>query len=390
MATRVGLTAAQDAARRGFEEFARTRIAPFADEWDRESALPEEFITEFAERGHLGGAIPTEHGGAGLDETTLGLLCEETGRACSSVRSLITVHGMVSRAVARWGSTGQREHWLPRLARGATIGAFALSEPGAGSDVKALAATARRDGDGFVLTGEKRWTTFGQRADLFLLFARLDDRETAFLVPADSAGLTVRPVESVLGTRASMLGELSLVECRVPGAALLGRPGFGLVAVAADALELGRYTVAWGCVGLLQACLDATLAHAENRETFGARLRDHQLVQRMIADMATAASAARLLCQQAGLLREAGDQQGVHATWMAKYFASTSAFKAAADAVQAHGAQGCAGDHPVQRYLRDAKVMEIIEGATELQQTTIADTAYQARAMAAAGKGAGA
>lgn len=378
MATRVRLTAREDMARQEFESFARERIAPFADGWDRDGALSEEFLADFAKRGYLGAVIPAEFGGTGMDAITFGLFNEETGRACSSVRSLVTVHGMVSRAVVRWGTAPQREYWLPRLATGTSIGAFALTEPGAGSDVKGLAATAHRAGAGYRIDGEKRWITFGQRADVYLLFCRLDGRETAFLVPAGAPGLQVRPVTGILGTRASMLAELSLRDCRVPADAVLGRPGLGLAAVAADALELGRYSVAWGCVGLTQACLDAALDHAERREQFGVRLRAHQLVQRMLADMAVGASAARLLSQQAGWLREAGEQRSVHATWLAKYFASTTAFRAASDAVQIHGAHGC-GDHPVQRYLRDAKVMEIIEGSTEIQQTTIAESAYHER-----------
>ncbi|MEU3558079.1 acyl-CoA dehydrogenase family protein [Streptomyces fragilis] len=383
MALRVQLTDQQSAAREEYEAFAREHVAPKAGAWDRDEELPEDFFTTIGAAGYLGAAVPATYGGGSLDAICFGLLNEEIGRACSSVRSLLTVHGMASRAVARWGSAAQREHWLPRLATGAAIGAFALTEPGAGSDVKGLATEARRTADGFVLDGAKRWITFGRRADVYLLFARLDGRETAFLVERTSPGLQVTPVPGILGTRASMLAELELRACQVPAEALLGRPGFGLSAVAADALELGRYSVAWGCVGLSQACLDSSLDYAGEREQFGVPLRDHQLVQRMLADMATGTSAARLLCQQAGWLRDAADPQAVHATWLAKYYSSTTAFRSATDAVQVHGAHGCGAEYPVQRYLRDAKVMEIIEGSTELQQTTIAHTAYHSRRAAA-------
>ncbi|MFJ2868429.1 acyl-CoA dehydrogenase family protein [Kitasatospora sp. NPDC087314] len=384
MAIRVQLSPRQAEAREEYESFAREAVAPSANGWDRAERLPEEFLKDFADRGYLASAVPPEYGGAGLDAITFGLLNEELGRGCSSVRSLVTVHGMACQAVARWGTASQRADWLPKLASGEAIGAFALTEPGAGSDVKALATTARRIGDGFRLDGAKRWITFGQRADVYLLFARLDGLETAFLVPRDAPGLEVRPITGVLGTRASMLAELDLADCRVAGDALLARPGFGLSAVAAGALELGRYSVAWGCVGLSQACLDASLDHADRRETFGVRLRDHQLVQRMIADMATGTAAARLLCQQAGWLRQARSTESLYATWLAKYHSSVTAFRSASDAVQVHGAHGCGGGYPVQRYLRDAKVMEIIEGSTELQQTTIAESAYHARPRATA------
>lgn len=387
MATRVQLSRRQAEAREEYEAFAREVIAPHADDWDRAERIPEEFLKEFAARGYLGSTVPADYGGTALDAITFGLLNEEIGRGCSSVRSLITVHGMASHAVARWGSEQQRNRWLPRFASGDAIGAFALTEPGAGSDVKGLESTARRTGEGFVLNGEKRWITFGERADVYLLFARLNGREAAFLVERDAPGLEIRPVGGILGTRASMLAELSLTDCEVPEDALLGRPGFGLSVVAAGALELGRYSVAWGCVGIIQACLDASLEYADRREQFGVRLRNHQLVQRMIADMATGAAAARLLCQQAGWLRQSGSPESLHATWLAKYFSSVTAFRSATDAVQVHGAHGCGGEYPVQRYLRDAKVMEIIEGSTELQQATIAESAYHARLVGRADPG---
>ncbi|WP_405847017.1 acyl-CoA dehydrogenase family protein [Streptomyces sp. NBC_01518] len=379
MAVGVQLTPRQSESREEYETFTRVSIAPYADTWDRAERLPEEFLSDFAARGYLGSTVPKEYGGTELDPITFGLFNEELAQGCSSVRSLVTVHGMVSYAIARWGTEQQKGHWLPQLAQGAAIGAFALTEPGAGSDVKEIKTTAQRTEGGFVLNGEKRWITFGQRADVYLLFARLDGQPTAFLVERDTLGLEVSPVVGILGTRASLLAELNLVDCLVPRNALLSRPGFGLNTVAASALELGRYSVAWGCVGIAQACLDSSLDYADRRETFGTLLRNRQLVQRMVADMAAGAAAARLLCQQAGWLRQAGDPRSIQATWLAKYFASVTAFRSATDAVQVHGAHGCGSEYPVQRYLRDAKVMEIIEGSTEIQQTTIAESAFHTR-----------
>ncbi|MEV0407205.1 acyl-CoA dehydrogenase family protein [Actinoallomurus sp. NPDC050550] len=371
------LTEAQRTARAGFAAFADEHLVPYADRWDREERLPREVTEHLAAEGHLGAAVPIRYGGAGLDAVTFGLLHAEVGRACSSVRSLLTVHSMVAHALDRWGRPEQRRHWLPRLADGTALGAFAVTEPDAGSDLQAVATTARRDGDDYVLSGRKHWITFGQYADLFLVLARLDDRPAAFLVERDRGGLDVRPMTGALGTRASMLARVQMDGCRIPAANLVGRPGFGLSAVIATALELGRYSVAWGCVGLAEACLRAALGHAAARRQFGSALRGHQLVQRMLADMGTGVTAARLLCLRAGRLREAGDPASVHATWMAKYFASTAAARAAGDAVQIHGARGIGPDEPVQRYLRDAKVMEIIEGSTQLQQIMLAESAYQ-------------
>jgi alkylation response protein AidB-like acyl-CoA dehydrogenase len=362
-----------------FAEFVAKRITPHADRWDDEERLPPEFVAEFAGQGYLGALVPARYGGAEFDAVTFGLLNEAVGYGCSSARSLLTVHSMVVHAITRWGSAAQRSHWLPRLATGEAVGAFALTEPGSGSDAAGLATTARLGPDGYVLDGTKRWITYGQRADVFLLFARYDDRLTAFLVERAAPGLSVVPVGGLLGTRASMVAELRLSGCVVPADAVVGRPGFGLAAVATSALDIGRYSVACGCVGLLAACLDAALDHAEHRVQFGKPLREHQLVQRLLADMATRLRAARLLCHEAGELKDAGDPETVAATWMAKYFASTGAFASAADTVQIFGAAGCGQGHPAQRLLRDAKIMEIIEGSSELQQIHIGQSAYQNR-----------
>jgi glutaryl-CoA dehydrogenase (non-decarboxylating) len=371
------LTPEQERAQASFHELVQARVAPFADAWDREERLPAEAVAELAAAGHLGALVPAEFGGTGMDAFTLGLLCEAIGGGCASLRSVLTVHSMVAHAIARWGSGEQRSRWLPRLASGQLVGAFALTESGAGSDAAALATTARRECGDFVLDGEKRWTTYGQRAGLFLVFARCEDRLAAFVVERSAPGLTVEPVTGLLGTRASMVATIGLRDCRVPATALLGRVGFGLSTVGASALDVGRFTVAWGCVGMIQACLDASTGHASRREQFGRRLRDQPLVQRLIAGMAASATASRLLCWEAARQRQARDPRSVTAACMAKYFASRAAFQSASDAVQVHGAAGCGPDSPPQRHLRDAKVMEIIEGSTQLQETMLAGAAHQ-------------
>jgi hypothetical protein len=366
----------QEALQADCRDFVRAEIAPHADDWDRDGRVPEWVIAALAAREYLGALIPKAYGGAELGAVSFGILNEVLGSGCSSVRSLLTVHSMVAFAVQRWGTERQREFWLPRMARGDCVAAFALTEPAAGSDAAEIATVARANGAKFYLTGSKKWITFGQRADLFLCFARAPEGITAYLVPRQSPGLTVTPVSGMLGTRASLLAELSLEDCEVSTESLLGKRGLGLSLVAASALEIGRYSVACGCVGLAQACLDLSIEHSSTREQFGQPLRKHQLVQRMLADMATNLSLARLACRWAGHLREIDDPQVIQATWMAKYFASTTAFAAASDTVQLHGARGCAPG-AVQRLLRDAKIMEIIEGNTQLQQVMIAETACQ-------------
>jgi glutaryl-CoA dehydrogenase (non-decarboxylating) len=368
---RMDLSAAQAAARDAFAAYVAERVTPFAGEWDRASATPREEIDRLAATGWLGAVIPASSGGAGMDWVTFGLLNEELGRGCSSIRSLLTVHSMAAHAVARFGSRAQKERWLPRMARGEAIGAFALSEPNVGSDASAVETVARQEDGAWVLDGRKKWTTYGQIADVYLLFAKTEGKPVAFLVERDSPGLTVEPLRGITGTRASMLAELRLDGCRVPAEARLGGAGFGL-GIAVATLEVGRYSVACGTTGIIRACLEASLSYASTRVQYGVPVGQHQLVQQMLARMAAGYRAAHWLCLRAGWLRDQGDPSAPHETFVAKYLASTTATQAALDAVQIHGANGCSEDHPVERYLRDSRVMEIIEGSTQIQEITIA------------------
>jgi alkylation response protein AidB-like acyl-CoA dehydrogenase len=284
---------------------------------------------------------------------------------------------MVAQAILKWGSDYQRETWLPMLSVGKMLGAFAATETNVGSDLKSVETTAERARDGYVLNGLKRWITFGQVADLFLVLARCDGKPAAFLIERGRSNLSTQPIKGMLGVKASMMADLLLEDCWIPEENLVGRVGFGLLTVISDALSLGRYSVAWGCVGIAQACLDAALHYTSERRQFGLLLREHQLIQEMIGEMVTGLKAARLLCCRAGYLKDAGDEREVMETFIAKYFASRAAMKAALDAVQIHGANGCSSQYPVQRYLRDAKVMEIIEGSNQIQQMTISGYGYQ-------------
>jgi glutaryl-CoA dehydrogenase (non-decarboxylating) len=367
------LTPRQKSDRAAFRAFVEREIAPHADEFDRRGFVPDELIGKVAREGYLGLTIPAAYGGSGRDMVTLGLLHEEVGRGCSSVRSLLTVHGMVAQAVLRWGGQEMRSRWLPLLARGERIAAYGLSEQNAGSDARAIETRAESDGECYVLNGLKKWISFGQVADLFLVFARCQGRPMALLVERCAPGLETEPISGMLGTRASMLAEVRMSDCRVPRENLVGREGVGLTHVLPSTLDFGRYSVAWGCVGIAQACLEACVRYASERKQFGSRLLDHQLIRRMVTEMIVNTRAARLLCYQAGRSKEAGEPGTLVETLIAKYFASTAATRIARDAVQLHGASGCSGEYPVQRYLRDATVMEIIEGSTQLLQSTIAE-----------------
>lgn len=375
------LTRQQQESQEDFRAFVQAEIQPEADRYDREERVPLEIIQRMARRGYLGAIIPREYGGSEMDMVTFGLLNEAIGRGCSSLRSLLTVHSMVAYAILRWGSSEQKARWLTRLASGETIAAFGLSEPEVGSDAKNIKTTATPDEHGYRLLGRKKWMTYGQIAHLFLIFARNGSNISAFLVERETAGFAVNPIFGLLGTRASMVAELLLEDCWIPAENLLGGRGFGLASIASSALDIGRYCVAWGSVGIIRACLEDSLLYSSQRQQFGASLNQHQLIQKMLTEMITNLSAARLLCLQAGLTKQQGDPATIMQTWIAKYFASVNAVQAANDAVQIHGANGCSSDYSVQRYMRDARIMEIIEGSTQIQQITIAGMGYQGLAF---------
>jgi glutaryl-CoA dehydrogenase (non-decarboxylating) len=368
---------AQAASRASFREFVRTEIVPHADGWDRDERMPSELITRLGQKGYLGSLIPTAYGGSGMDMVTFGLLNEEVGRGCSSVRSLLTVHGMVQFAILRWGNEAQKKQWLPRLATGEVIGAFGLTEPNIGSDARSVETSATVAAGSYILQGSKVWTTFGQIADVFLIFAQQEGRVCTFLVEKDRPGFSTTPLKGVLATRASMLANLRLDSVEIPKENRVGGVGFGLSAVGSAALDIGRYSVACGCVGVIQACLDASIQYASKRKQYGALLKDHQLIRKMITEMVVNVNAARGLCYRAGLLKDAGDARTLIETLIATYFASKAAVQAASDAVQIHGANGISADYPVQRYYRDAKVPEIIEGSSQILEINIAKEACE-------------
>ncbi|GAA3437693.1 acyl-CoA dehydrogenase family protein [Kutzneria kofuensis] len=357
--------------------FVDSEIRPDADAWDRAGAIPEELLDRIAAAGLWAPFLPPEFGGAGIDMVTLGEIHEEVGRGCSSVRSLLTVHTMLSWALQRFGTDAQIQQWGPELATGRTLGAFCLSEPGAGSDTAAITTTAVPHNGGWLLNGVKKWTTNGQRADLFLVFAQGPASTIALLVPSNAPGVLVNPIDDMLGTRSSMLAEIAFSDVVLGPEALLGPSGFASGMVLTGTLDLGRYSVAAGSVGIIQACIDACSAYAAQRRVGGTALRDLPLIQAKLSDMVTDVRAARLLLAEAGRLKDRGDAATIMATWIAKYFASTAAARHASEAVQIHGANGCSPEFPVGRFYRDAKVMEIIEGSTEIQRMTIAAEAYR-------------
>jgi len=364
--------AAGERNRARFRGFVEERITPHADEFDRDQAVPDALLEEIAKQGYLGAVVPPQHGGTGLDMVSLGILHEEVGRGSASVQSLLTVHGMASLALLRFGTEGQRQRWLPRLASGETIAGFALTEPEAGSDAQSARTRATPTGDGYVLNGSKAWISSGRRADAFLVYAQGPEGPQTFWVESATPGVSITPTRDMLGFRAAMLAEIEFSDCRVPEESRIGPPGGGFSFVVGACLDLGRYCVACGAVGLGQACLEACMHHTSERRQFGRPLGEQPLVQRLVTRMIANVEAARLLCRRAGELRGGRHPRATLETLIAKYFAAGMARECATDAVQLHGAAGCSGASPVQRYFRDAKILEIIEGSSQLLETLIA------------------
>lgn len=360
--------------RKEVQAFVQKEIMPHAEQWDREERVPRELVSKLSEAGYLCLTIPEEFGGAGKDQVFYSILNEEIGRACSSVRSLITVHSsLTAETLNRWGSKDQKAHWLPLLCSGEKVAAFGISEPQTGSDAQNVQTTYEKVEGGYRITGHKKWITFSQMADLLVIIANGEQGVCAFLVESKSEGCQVNPLSGILGTKASMLGEIILDSCFVSDAQVLGRPGFGFAQIVNTALDNGRFSVACGSLGIARACLEDSVKYSKEREQFGVPIKDHQLIKQKITNMITEVKAARLLCYNAAYLRKDKNPDAFIQTTVAKYFTTQAANRIASEAVQLHGAAGCHDSRPIQRYFRDAKIMEIIEGSSEIQQILIAN-----------------
>ncbi|MFI6422779.1 acyl-CoA dehydrogenase family protein [Streptomyces sp. NPDC050842] len=369
------LSEEQEAVRRLAEDFVAREVAPHAVAWDRAEEVDRAIVKKLGAVGFLGLTIPEEYGGSGGDHLAYCLVTEELGRGDSSVRGIVSVSlGLVAKTLAAWGTEEQKRAWLPRLAAGEALGCFGLTEPGTGSDAGNLTTRAVRDGDDYVVNGTKMFITNGTWADVVLLFARTDDTPghkgvSAFLVPADAPGLTRRPIHGKLGLRGQTTAELVLEDVRVPAAAMLGPEGKGFT-VAMSALAKGRMSVAAGCVGIAQAALDAAVRYAGEREQFGKPIASYQLVQELITDIAVDVDAARLLTWRVADLIDRG-QDFATAASKAKLYASEAAVRAANNALQVFGGYGYIDEYPVGKLLRDARVMTLYEGTSQIQKLII-------------------
>jgi alkylation response protein AidB-like acyl-CoA dehydrogenase len=369
-----GLSAEHMMVRDMVRSYARKEVAPTIKEWDRKQQMDPSILPRMAELGILGLCIPVRYGGGGMDYISLGLACEELEAVDSTLRVVMSVHmGLCSLGLFQWGSEEQRQRFLVPLARGEAIGAMGLTEPGAGSDVSGIRSTARRDGDEYVLHGEKMWISLATMADTVLWVARTDpDREdphegmTAFIVETDRPGVTTGDIKGKLGVRAGSTGWVNCQEVRLPSENRLGEEGEGFK-IAMSCLDNGRYTVAAGAAGLIRAALEASVAYAKEREAFGRPIGRFQLIQQKIAMMSQWYEAARLLYLQAGWMKNEG-LRNTRETSLAKWFATEVSFQAASEAIQVHGAYGYSDEYEVERYLRNARGATIYEGSSEIQQ----------------------
>ncbi|MFI1210944.1 acyl-CoA dehydrogenase family protein [Streptomyces sp. NPDC020802] len=369
------LSEEQTAVRRLARDFVEREITPNVIAWDRAEEVDRSLVKKLGDVGFLGLTVDEEYGGSGGDHLAYCLVTEELGRGDSSVRGIVSVSlGLVAKTVASWGSEKQKQQWLPGLTSGAYVGCFGLTEPGTGSDAGSLSTRARRDGDEYVINGSKMFITNGTWADVVLLFARSTDAPghkgvSAFLVPADTPGLTRRTVHGKLGLRGQATAELTLGDVRVPASAMLGPEGKGF-AVAMSALAKGRMSVAAGCVGIAQAALEAAVTYATEREQFGKTIAHHQLVQELISDIAVDVDAARLLTWRVADLVDRGEPFATESS-KAKLFASEAAVRAANNALQVFGGYGYIDEYPVGKLLRDARVMTLYEGTSQIQKLVI-------------------
>jgi alkylation response protein AidB-like acyl-CoA dehydrogenase len=368
-----GLTDEQRLVRDTARAFTDDEIVPRARQNARDHHFDLELVRKMADQGFLGAIVPREYGGAGLDYTTYGLVVEEIGRGDSAMRTVVSVQtSLVCSAILRWGTEEQKHEYLPRLCSGEWLGCFGLTEPDTGSDAANQRTRARREGDRWLISGAKMWISMGNHAKVALVFAQTDPSLkhrglAAFLVDTDQPGFQPSVIEGKMGLHGSDTASIALDD--VEATQMLGEVGDGFK-VAMGALDSGRFSVAAGCVGICQGCVDESVRYATEREQFDRPIASFQLVQAMLAEMKVKADAARLLVWRAGWLKDTG-QPNTTETSVAKLYASESAVECANTAIQVHGGAGYVDDHPVERWFRDARVTTLYEGTSQIQKLII-------------------
>ena len=363
------------------KDLAQEAILPTAAERDKTKEFPADIIQQMGELGLMGMSVPPEYNGAGVDTISYSLALQEIGYACASTAIIMSVHNSVSCGpIYRFGSDFLKENYLKPLAAGTKLGCFAVTEPGAGSDPAGAKSTAKKDGNSYILNGTKAWITSGKNADVVVATAYTDKAKkhrgiSTFVLEKGMPGFIIGPEEDKMGQRASDCTSLIFEDCRVPAENLLGEEGQGFI-IAMTALDEGRIGVASLSVGLSQACLDAAVTYAQERVQFGSPISKFQGIRWMIADMAVQIEAARLLTFNAASMKDRGERFTREAS-MAKLFASETANRSAYQAIQIHGGYGYSKEYPVERYYRDARVLTIYEGTSEVQRIVIANNTIE-------------
>jgi butyryl-CoA dehydrogenase len=356
-------------------EFADKEIVERARENARKHHFDTELVKMIAEQGYLGAIVPREYGGAGLDYLSYGLVVEEIGRACSAIRTVISVQtSLVCSGIVRWGTEEQKRRYLPKLCSGEWLGCFGLTEPDTGSDAANQRTRATKTDSGWVINGAKMWISMGNYAKVALIFAQTDPSKGhrglgCFLVDTDQEGFKPQPIEHKMGLHASDTAAISLEDVEVGEDGLLGEVGDGFK-VAMSSLDSGRYSVGAGCVGICQGCVEESVKYAKEREQFGRPIGSFQLVQAMIADMVLKTDASRMLVWRAGFLKDRG-RPNTTETSIAKLYATEAAVECANTAIQVHGGAGYVDDHPVERWFRDVRVTTLYEGTSQIQKLII-------------------
>ena len=369
------LTDEQDLIRATAREFTDNEVVERSRENARNNHFDLDLVAKVAAQGYLGAIIPTKYGGAGLDYLSYGLIVEEIGRGDSAVRTVISVQtSLVCSAILKWGTEEQKLHYLPKLCSGEWLGCFGLTEPDSGSDAASLRTRATRTDSGWVLNGSKMWISMGNHARLALIFAQTDPDQghrglACFLVDTDQPGFQPQEIHHKMGLHASDTASIALEDVEVGESDMLGAVGDGFK-VAMSALDSGRYSVAAGCVGICQGCVDESVRYATERRQFGRPIASFQLIQAMIADMVLKTDASRLLVWRAGYLKDRGRPNTLE-TSVAKLHATEAALECANTAIQVHGGAGYVDDHPVERYFRDARVTTLYEGTSQIQKLII-------------------
>ncbi|MHB1537937.1 MAG: acyl-CoA dehydrogenase family protein [Solirubrobacteraceae bacterium] len=369
------LTDEQELIRSTARDFTDNEIVQRARDNARAHRFDLELVAKLAQQGYLGAIVPTQYGGAGLDYISYGLIVEEIGRGCSSVRTVVSVQtSLVCSAILRWGTDQQKQQWLPQLCSGQILGCFGLTEPDTGSDAANQRTRARRTDTGWVLHGSKMWISMGNHAKLALIFAQTDPQLgskglACFLVDTDQPGFQPSPIEHKMGLHASDTASIALEGVEVPAEQMLGSVGDGFK-VAMSALDSGRYSVAAGCVGVCRGCVEESVAYSTQRQQFGKPIASFQLIQAMIADMVLKTDASRMLVWRAGFLKDRGRPNTLE-TSVAKLHATEAAVECANTAIQIHGGAGYVDDHPVERYFRDVRVTTLYEGTSQIQKLII-------------------